>query len=94
MTSQENIALAIQTLLTKNQTPTVAKIKSQLPIPLPMREIIQGLQHWQRHPESLESHTPSKIQEAPQKPTLEARITALEQQVALLIQRLNSIENH
>ncbi len=94
MKSQENITLAIQTLLKEGQTPTIAKIKARLPTPHPMRDVIQGLQHWQRHPESITLETSVTIQKSIETPTLEARIIALEQQVALLTARLNSMENH
>ncbi len=94
MKSQENIILAIQSLLRENQTPTVATIKSRLPTPLPLRDIIQGLQHWQRHPDSLSLHAAEPLQENVETLTLEARITALEQQVMALIQQVDALKNH
>ncbi|WP_440053648.1 hypothetical protein ACSLBF_12135 [Pseudoalteromonas sp. T1lg65] len=49
------IAHAIQTLLDEDKTPSVALIKSKLPSPLPIPEIIAAMSAYKQYPDSIKS---------------------------------------
>ncbi|MBY5948819.1 hypothetical protein [Photobacterium rosenbergii] len=78
---------AIDALVAEGKEPSVALIKSRLADPLPMPLIIKALQSWKS------SARVPKIEKVENQPSAEARIAALEQQVATLIARLEKLES-
>ncbi|MGF1689385.1 hypothetical protein L4C36_22445 [Photobacterium japonica] len=77
---------AIESLVAEGKEPSVALIKARIHEPLPMPVIIKALQSWKssaRVPRIERTETPV---------TPEARIAALEQQVADLSARLAALE--
>lgn len=78
---------AIDALVNEGKEPSVALIKSRLVDPLPMPLIIKALQSWKS------SARVPKIEKVDKQPSAEARIAALEQQVAALTARLEQLES-
>ena len=77
---------AIDSLVAEGKEPSVALIKARLSDPLPMPVIIKALQSWKS------SARVPKIERQDAPATAEARIAALEQQVAELTARLAALE--
>jgi len=93
--SQQIIFAIIAQLVKEGKTPTTALIKSRLPQPLPLATILQALTAWRRNPQlaqPADAKDSKPVQPAsPTAPTLESlqhRIEQLEQQVALLNQKI------
>ncbi|WEM42831.1 hypothetical protein PTW35_03055 [Photobacterium sp. DA100] len=78
---------AIESLVAEGKEPSVALIKSRLADPLPMPLIIKALQSWKS------SARVPRIEKVDPQPSAEARIAALEQQVASLTARLEQLES-
>jgi len=96
--SQQIVFKVIAQLLKEGKTPTTALIKSRLPHPLPMAEILQALTAWRRNPQ-LAKQAGEDVS-APAKPadastttleSLQRRIEQLEQQVAILNQKVSGL---
>ncbi|WP_394176775.1 hypothetical protein [Thalassotalea litorea] len=58
--SQQEIYQIAHQLNIQGKTPTVALIKSQLSVAMPLTAIIKGLQQWQRNPKLGETSQPQE----------------------------------
>ncbi|HIF9161791.1 TPA: hypothetical protein ACX6PM_002833 [Photobacterium damselae] len=82
----QDLQQAIQSLVSEGKQPSVALVKARLAQNVPMPIIIQALQSWKQN-----AKVP-KITEHKREISLEQRIEQLEQQVAILTQRLSQLE--
>lgn len=83
----QDLQQAIQSLVSEGKQPSVALVKARLAQNVPMPIIIQALQSWK-----MNAKVP-KITEHKREISLEQRIEQLEQQVAILTQRLSQLES-
>lgn len=90
--SQQEIYQIAHQLKQQGKTPSVALIKSQLSVSMPLAAIIKGLQQWQKNPalgetkaeQPIETATPADTNASPDLATLNQQVTSLQQQVATM----------
>ncbi|TLU67585.1 hypothetical protein FE810_01155 [Thalassotalea litorea] len=91
--SQQEIYRIAQQLNAQGKTPSVALIKSQLSVTLPLTTIIKGLQQWQKNPQLGETTTPSSSLAAKDSVAAEdLSLNQVQQQFIDLQQKVQALE--
>ncbi|MFT5924935.1 MAG: hypothetical protein ACI9LE_001940 [Paraglaciecola sp.] len=76
----------------QGKTPSIALIRNLAQHPLPIPEVVKGLQHWKSNPSGRPKiQNKQNITASATNQSLQQRVTQLEAQVAIIMQQLKKV---